>query len=45
MFISRDDETEELEHCRQRVENALNEVTYQAYAAARANAAIERDRG
>jgi hypothetical protein len=45
MFISRDDETEGLEHCRQRVENALNEVTYKAYAAARANAAIEQHRG
>ena len=40
MFISRDDETEGLEHCRQRVENALNEVTHKAYAAARANVAI-----
>src|SRR5262249_52487536 len=36
MLISRDAETEELELCRQRVENALNEVTYKAYAAARA---------
>ena len=45
MFISRDDETEELEHCRQRVENALNEVTYKAYAAAKANTAIKQYRG
>lgn len=42
MFISRDAETEELEHCRQCVENALNEVTNKAYAAATANGAIKR---
>jgi hypothetical protein len=40
MFISRDDETEGLEHCRQRVEDALNEVTYKAYAAVGANAPV-----
>jgi hypothetical protein len=45
MFIPRDAETEELEHCRQRVETALNEVTDKAYAAARASAAIKRHRG
>src|SRR5262247_2717802 len=45
MFIPRDTETEELEHCRQRVETALNEVTDKAYAAARASAAIKRHRG
>jgi hypothetical protein len=45
MFISRDEETEGLEHCRQRVENALNDVTYKAYAAATANAAIKRHWG
>jgi 3-deoxy-D-manno-octulosonic-acid transferase len=34
MFISRDDETEAIEQFRQGVENALNEVTHNAYAAA-----------
>jgi hypothetical protein len=37
MFIPRDDETEGLEHCRKRVENAM---TYKAHAAARANAPV-----
>jgi lysophospholipid acyltransferase (LPLAT)-like uncharacterized protein len=45
MFISRDDETEGLEHCRLRVENALNEVTCKAYVAAKANASIKQHRG